>query len=70
MTGLFWWGYLHANGHIILKRRACDHNDYTMDREHNSFVSLVVPPFQANTREDAAKTLERLLIDMAKVKKC
>lgn len=52
-TELMWWGYLHSNGTIQVKRWFGDHKDYTEDCEGNDFVAQVVPPFSAKTREDA-----------------
>ena len=56
-----WWGYLHSNGTIQVKRWFGDVKDYTEDCDGNDFVQQVVPPFEANTREEAIKILtERL----------
>jgi hypothetical protein len=51
--GISWWGYLHSNGTIQVKRWFGDVKDYTDDCEGNDFVQQVVPPFQADTREEA-----------------
>lgn len=48
-----WWGYLHQNGTIQVKRWFGDHKDYTDDCENNPFVIEVVKPFAANSREEA-----------------
>lgn len=50
-----WWGYLHQNGSIQVKRWYGDHKDYTEDCYGNDFVQQVVSPFQAETREQAEK---------------
>jgi hypothetical protein len=52
-----WWGYLHSNGTVQLKRYLGDPRDYTEDCEGNDFVQRVVPPFKANTREEALAIL-------------
>lgn len=52
-----WWGYLHSNGSVQLKRWFGDHKDYTEDCEGNEFVSQVVRPFTADTREAAMEIL-------------
>lgn len=58
---IMWWGYLHQNGTIQVKRWFGDHKDYTEDCEGNEFVQRVVKPFAANTREEAVKIItERL----------
>lgn len=44
---LMWWGYLHSNGVIIVKRWFGDHKDYTTDCEGNDFIVKVVKPFAA-----------------------
>ena len=48
-----WWGYLHQNGTIQVKRWFGDHRDYTEDCAGNEFVVRVVPPFEAAMREEA-----------------
>lgn len=53
MKSLQWWAYLHANGTVQLKRWFGDVKDYTDDCEGNDFVQRVVPPFSADTREEA-----------------
>lgn len=54
-----WWGYLHCNGTVILKRWFGDHKDYTDDCEDNDFVVKVVTPFKADTYEEAVSILNR-----------
>ena len=58
---LMWWGYLHQNGTIQVKRWFGDHKDYTDDCEGNDFVTEVVRPFAADTREEAIAILRERL---------
>ena len=61
MNEIMWWGYLHQNGSIQVKRWFGDHKDYTDDCENNPFVVQVVVPFKASSREEATKIItERL----------
>lgn len=61
MNERMWWGYLHANDSIQVKRWYGDHADYTKDCDGNDFVQRVVPPFAALTREEALRIItERL----------
>lgn len=56
-----WWGYLHSNGTVQVKRWFGDHEDYTGDCIGNPFVLEVVRPFEANSHEEALKIIvERL----------
>lgn len=48
-----WWGYLHQNGTLQLKRWWGDHADYTTDCYGNDFVQCVVKPFAADSLVDA-----------------
>lgn len=57
MTSLMWWGYLHQNGTIQVKRWFGDHKDYTEDCEGNACVQQVVRPFKALTREQATEII-------------
>jgi len=50
---LMWWGYLHSNGTVQVKRWFGDHKDYTEDCEGNDFVVQVVKPFAAASHEEA-----------------
>lgn len=54
---IMWWGYLHQNGTVQVKRWFGDHKDYTDDCEGNDFVQKVVTPFVAKTREEAEKII-------------
>ena len=60
---IMWWGYLHSNGTVQLKRWFGDHADYT-DCKGNPFVKHVVPPFESDT---SAKALEILLNELRKL---
>ena len=55
---LMFWGYLHSNGKIQVKRWFWDVKDYTTDCEGNEFVVRVVPPFEASSREQAADIIK------------
>ena len=57
MNKLMWWGYLHQNGSLQLKRWFGDHADYRDDCYGNDFVQQVVTPFEASDRESAMKIL-------------
>ena len=52
-----WWGYLHSNGTIQVKRWFGDHKDYTDDCEGNDFVVQVIRPFVADSHEAAGKII-------------
>lgn len=56
-----WWGYLHSNGSIQVKRWFGDHKDYTDDCENNPFVIRVVHPIQALDAEEARQRITRIL---------
>ena len=57
-----WWGYLHSNGTIQVKRWFGDHKDYTEDCEGNDFVVSVVRPFVADSREEALEFITKQLL--------
>ena len=57
MNDIMWWGYLHQNGTVQVKRWFGDHKDYTEDCEGNDFVQHVVPPFYASTSGAALETI-------------
>jgi hypothetical protein len=61
MSAIMFWGYLHQNGSIQVKRWFGDHKDYTDDCEGNDFVEQVVPPFIAATREQALEIIRERL---------
>lgn len=52
-----WWGYLHQNNTIQLKRWYGDRKDYTDDCIGNPFVLRVVKPFEAVDHNEALKIL-------------
>jgi len=53
MNDLMWWGYLHVNGKVQVKRWLGDHADYTTDCVGNKFVQKVIKPFKCESREEA-----------------
>lgn len=60
MTDLFWWGYVHVNGSVQVKR----YHDSLMDIEDardSPFVTRVFSPFKAEDREDAIRYIEECL---------
>ena len=61
MSELMWWGYLHENGTIQVKRWFGDHKDYTDDCEGNPFVQRIVKPFTASSREQAIEIIKERL---------
>jgi hypothetical protein len=67
--GLMWWGYLHLDGSIQLKRWFGDPRDYTTDCEGNDFVVKVVKPFRCDTADKARMYLRGVLSgDLTEVK--
>ena len=52
---LMWWGYLHINGTIHLKRYFSKLD--IQDAKMSSFVKYTVQPFEADNREKALKLL-------------
>jgi hypothetical protein len=54
---IMWWGYLHANGTVQVKRWFGDVKDYTEDCDGNDLVVKVVPPFAADTPEEARRII-------------
>ena len=57
MSENMWWGYLHSNGSVQVKRWFGDHKDYTDDCQDNDFVQQVVRPFSADSRDEAIKII-------------
>lgn len=57
MNDIMWWGYLHSNGTLQLKRWFGDVKDYTDDCEGNPFTVIVVHPFKADNHDDALEIL-------------
>jgi hypothetical protein len=60
-----WWGYLHADGSVVVKRYLGDVRDYTEDCEGNDFVQYVVRPFECDNRSQA---LARVTVEVLKWK--
>lgn len=56
-----WWGYLHRNNEIQLKRWFGDVRDYTEDCYGNPNVLKVVEPFEADEYEQAYLYLQNEL---------
>ena len=54
---LMFWGYLHSNGTVQVKRWFGDHKDYTEDCDGNEFVVVIVKPFKATDRESAYRII-------------
>lgn len=63
MSKIMWWGYLHRDGCIQVKRWFGDHRDYTEDCEGNKFMIQIVPPFEAESREQALKIINEQFYD-------
>lgn len=53
---LLWWGYLHTEGTIQLKRYF-DRRDIE-DANESPFCEIVIGPFYAKDREDASFILQ------------
>lgn len=47
------WGYLHQNQTVQIKRWFGDTRDYIEDCQNNPFVLKVVSPFEAENRDEA-----------------
>jgi len=58
---MMWWGYLHSNGSLQVKRWFGDRKDYLDDCRGNDFVQRVASPFVATSREEAIKILQERL---------
>lgn len=52
-TESHWWAYRHINGDWFF-RRYLDEGDLE-DAHDSDFVDTVIPPFPADTREDAVR---------------
>ena len=61
MNKTIYWGYLHSNNTVQIKRWFGDKGDYTSDCIGNPFVQQVVEPFEANTREEAEAIINKRL---------
>lgn len=53
MEDLLWWGYKHTSGTLQAKRYF-EQRDIE-DAHESPFCAVVVPPFKANSREEALK---------------
>lgn len=57
-----WWGYLHVNGGVQVKRRLLqDVRQDIADASESPFVERVTPLFFASDREDAIKKAKTIL---------
>lgn len=65
---LMWWGYLHLNGTVIVKRWFGDVKDYTDDARGNDFMKAVFEPFEAESTEAATRILVGKAKQVTKVK--
>lgn len=50
-----WWGYQHINGDLKLKRYF--DNQTVVEASKSPFVKKVVGPYEAESREEAARIL-------------
>jgi len=55
---MLWWGYIHINGSIQVKR-FFDQADID-DANDSDFVEKTFRPFEARSREDAIEHIKRL----------
>jgi hypothetical protein len=55
-TDNLWWGYKHINGSIQAKRYF-DKRDLD-DAYESGFCHVVIPPFNANSREEALQIIK------------
>ena len=63
-----YWGYLHSNGSVQVKRWFGDVKDYTTDCNNNEFVVRVVPPFTAESKERARYFVENKVAAYRQIK--
>lgn len=47
LIGNWYWGFLHSNGTIQVKRWMGDHQEYTTDCKGNPLIKKVINPFKA-----------------------
>ena len=59
MSTLLWWGYLHIDGEVKVKR-FFDQRDIE-DAYDSPFVDEVIQPFHATGRADAVHKAEKIL---------
>ena len=57
-----WWGYLHTEGTIQVKRVLWDIELCLQEANLSPFVKQVFPPFNAKDREKAIKHIKVLLL--------
>jgi hypothetical protein len=55
----WWWGYLHNDGSIQVKRWFGDEGDYTTYCEGNDFVVKIIYPFKSASREEALDKISK-----------
>jgi len=56
-----WWGYLHINGNVQVKRYYSP--EQLLDAEDSPFVKIIVYPFNAINRESAELIIIKKLED-------
>ena len=59
-SDIMWWGYLHTNGKIQVKRWFNDPRDLD-DAYESPFCDRVFQPFPADSRENAIEHIQKLL---------
>lgn len=59
MKELLWWGFLHVNGEILLKRYY--NQDDIYEAEDSGFVVDIFGPFEAPNRDKAMELLTEKL---------
>jgi hypothetical protein len=61
MKELMWWGYLHTEGTVHLKRYFSP--DDIIEAEDSPFVQAAFGPFPSKTREEAETKLKSSVAD-------
>jgi hypothetical protein len=60
MKEILWWGYIHENGSIQVKRYLDDY--YSIEDARGSpYVKEVYVPFEAKDREDAIDIIKKMM---------
>lgn len=54
---LLWWGYIHENNSIYIKRYFSDRD--IEEAEESPFVSVIWGPFEADNRENAIEIFKK-----------
>lgn len=54
-----WWGYIHINGSVKVK--TFFDNESVWDAEESPHVASVIYPFEADTEEEVAEIVKKLL---------